>query len=116
MFNIFKIEYDWYEGEHEETYLGKDIPIEEFEKDLIKAKKFAQSLIGNEIKIGKHYLGKGYTIECLPKYYEQIIWFLEYKLRYIKCDIEKNISYNIDSDNNKIYITKSEKEIKRTKF
>ena len=144
-FNIFKIEYDWYEGEHEETLLGKntkkswrDFRVQEihqnypaqkncekqfsvprmrshsgidkkkFEKDLIDAKKFAISLIGNEIK-NKDYLGKGYSIECLPEFYEQIIWFLINKKGYIECYFDENTKYNIDdSSNNQINITKLE--------
>jgi len=50
--NIFKLEYDWYEGEHEETLLGKETTEQEFEIDLIKARKFAESLIGNKVKRG----------------------------------------------------------------
>ena len=107
-FNIFKIEYDWYEGEHEETLLGKNIDKKKFEKDLIEAKKFAISLIGNEIE-GGNYLGKGYSIECLPEFYEQIIWFLINKKGYIECYFDENTKYNIDDSSNKqINITKLE--------
>ncbi len=114
--NIFKIEYYWPEDEHGETLLGKDIEQKEFEQDLIKAKEFAESLIGKEIKEGE-YLGKGYRIDCLPEYYEQIIWFLVEKLGYIKCGFDNNISYNIDdSYGKKISISKSEKKIKRSEI
>lgn len=47
--NIFKIEYGWYEGEHEEVLLGKGVEREEFEKDLVKGKEFAESLIDKEV-------------------------------------------------------------------
>ena len=40
--NIFKIEYNWYEGEHEEILLAKDTEREQFEKDLLEAKKFCR--------------------------------------------------------------------------
>ncbi len=93
--NIFKIEYDWCEGEHEETLLGKNVEREEFEKDTIKAKKFAESLIGTKIKKG-NYLGKGYCVQCLPEYYEQIIWFLTKKLKYVVCNFDSDIRYNVD--------------------
>ena len=66
--NIFKIEYNWYEGEHWEILLGKDVEAKKFEEDLIKAKEFAESLMGNEIKEGD-YLGKGYMVQCLPEFY-----------------------------------------------
>jgi hypothetical protein len=106
--NIFKIEYYWYEDEHEETLLGKNVEREEFEKDLIKAKKFAESLKGKKIKSGK-YLGKGYSIECLPEFYEQIIWFFTKKLGYIKCECNLKISYVIDDySDKKILIDKVE--------
>ena len=49
-FNLFKIKYTWYEGEYEETSLGKNVKIEEFEKDLIGARDFAKSLIGKKLK------------------------------------------------------------------
>ena len=90
--NIFKVEYYWPEDEHGETLLGKEIERKEFEKDLIKAKEFAESLIGKEIKEGE-YLGKGYRLECLPEYYEQIIWFLVEKAGYIECWFDDGIIY-----------------------
>jgi len=40
--NVFKVEYYWYEGEHEECLLIKAVEIEEFEKDLLEAKSFAE--------------------------------------------------------------------------
>ena len=114
--NIFKVEYYWYEGEHEETLLIKDIKKEEFEKDLLEAKKFAEKLKGIEIKEGE-YLGKGYKIECLPEFYEQIIWFLTEKKAYKECQLNEDISYIIDDDSNKeIEITKNEKTTKKTKL
>jgi len=113
---VFKIEYSWYEGEHGETLLGKNIEREEFEKDMAKAKKFAESLIGKEIK-GREYLGKGYRVECLPEYYEQIIWFLTGKLGYIECYFDDDITYQVDdSQNNKIEVTKAQRKITRIKL
>ncbi len=114
--NIFKIEYDWYEGEHGEVLLGKSVKRKEFEKDLIKAKNFAKSLIGKEIKLGE-YLGKGYTVQCLLQYYNQIIWFLEKKLGYIICYLDKNICYSIeDFSENEIYVNKIEDKRKTSKL
>ncbi len=111
--NIFKIEYDWYEEDHEDILLGKDIKKEQFEKDLIKAKEFAESLIGKEIQEGG-YLGKGYSVECLPEYYHQIVWFLIEKLGYIKCDYDEDITYYVEDDSDKkISVNKSEKKIER---
>lgn len=108
---IFKIEYHWYEGEYDKTLIGKDVSDEEFEKDLIKAKEFAESLIGNEIKNGE-YLGKGYKVSCLPEYYEQIIWFLKTKLGYVECDYDTDIKYAVDDDQDKkIHLSKSVKKV-----
>ncbi len=114
-FNIFKIEYDWYEGDHGEIYLGKRVEKEDFEKNLIKAKKFAESLIGKKVK-DYNYLGKGYSVECLPEYYEQIIWFLIDKMGYIECYFNNHISYHIDDSSNgkKIELTRFEKDVKHT--
>jgi len=111
--NSFKLEYYWYEDEHEETILIKDVKREEFEKDL-EAKQFAEKIKGIKIKEGK-YLGKGYNIECLPEFYEQIIWFLKEKKKYKECQFNVDISYIIDDDSNKeINIAKNEKITKRT--
>lgn len=111
-FNIFKIEYTWYEGEHEKTFLGKDVEQKEFEKDLIKAKEFAESLIGKKIEDG-NYLGKGYAVECLPEYYEQIVGFLINNLGYIKCYIDKEITYMVDDPSDKkISLIRLEEQIK----
>ncbi len=110
-FNIFKIQYDWYEGEHYETLTGKKVNTEEFEKDLVEAKKFAESLMGKEIKSGE-YLGKGYKVECLPEFYEQILWYLTEKLGYIHCCYDEDAYYGVDDDHDKkISITKFEKKI-----
>ena len=112
--NSFKLEYYWYEDEHEETILIKDVKREEFEKDLLEAKQFAEKIKGIKIKEGK-YLGKGYNIECLPEFYEQIIWFLKEKKKYKECQFNVDISYIIDDDSNKeINIAKNEKITKRT--
>lgn len=114
--NIFKIEYYWPEDEHEEILLGKNIEQEEFEKDLIKAKEFTESIMGKKIKEGK-YLGKGYRIQCLPEYYEQIIWFLTKKLGYVTCYFDENIYYIIDdSSDKKIVISKSQKKIEQNEL
>jgi len=114
--NIFKIEYRWYEGEHEECLLIKDVDIKEFEKDLLEAKHFADKLKGIKIKEG-NYLGKGYNVECLPEFYAQIIWFLIEKKGYKECYLNENISYIIDDDaNKKINITKSEEITKRSEL
>lgn len=114
--NIFKIEYHWYEGEHRETLLAKAVEREEFEKDTIKAKEFAKSLIGKEIKKGE-YLGKGYSIGCLPEYYEQIIWFLTKKLGYFICYFNERIHYSIDDPSDKkIEVTKSEQKTEQSEL
>ncbi|MBS3149705.1 hypothetical protein J4455_03370 [Candidatus Woesearchaeota archaeon] len=112
-FNIFKLEYYWYEGEHEETLLGKNIERVKFEKDLVEAKNFAKSLIGKEHK-ENDYLGKGYSVECLPEYYKQIIWFLIEKKGYTECYFDEDTSYSIDDLTNgkEIQIKKYEKKIK----
>ena len=109
--NIFRIGYTWYEGEHSETLLAKNVERKEFEKDLVKAKNFAVSLIGKKIKKGE-YLGKGYRVECLPEYYEQIIWFLIKKLKYMECNYTEDIDYDVcDYSYKEIRINKSEKKI-----
>jgi hypothetical protein len=93
-FRVFKIEYDWCDGEHEEVFVGKEVSREEFEKDLVKAREFALSLSGKEIE-EYDYLGKGYTSECLPQYYKQILWFLETKLGYVCCYVDDTITYGV---------------------
>lgn len=114
--NIFKIEYYWYEGEHEETLLVKDVEREEFEKDLLEAKEFAERLRGIKIKEGE-YLGQGYRVECLPEFYKQTIWFLIEKKGYKECQFNEDISYTIDDGPNKeINITKDEKTTKTTEL
>jgi|SRR3989338_4255392 len=110
-FNIFKIQYDWYEGEHNEILVGKAVELQQFEKDLVEAKKFAESLLGKKVKKGE-YLGKGYSVECLPEFYEQILWFLVEKLGYKYCDYDTDICYDIDDGyKKKIKVTKVEKII-----
>ena len=109
-FNIFKIEFYWYEDDHEETFLGKGVEREEFEKDLKEARDFAQSLRGKEVSKGE-YLGKGYITECLPEYYEQIVWFLKEKKGYTICYFDNDTYYRIDDSP-----SKEDKDIGLTKF
>ncbi len=110
-FNIFKIEYHWYEGEYSGTFVGKNVDKTDFEKDLIKAKKFAQNLVGKGKKKG------GYSVDCLPEYYSTIIFYLIDKLKYIKCYIDNELSYNIDDDfDKKIEVTRHEKKIETEKL
>lgn len=105
--NIFKISYDWYEGEHSETLLAKNVSSDMFEADLLQAKIFAESLLGNQIEDGD-YLGKGYAVECLPEYYEQIIWFLTEKRAYLVCYFYELVEYLVhdDDSSNKISVKK----------
>ncbi|MEK6903308.1 MAG: hypothetical protein AABW64_01530 [Nanoarchaeota archaeon] len=114
---LFKICYQWYEGDYHEAFLGKDATVEEFEKDLIKAKKFAQSLLGKEIEEGS-YLGKGYSVACLPEYYHQIIWFLVEKKRYMECSSDKDVEYYVEdgSTENPIAVEKKVKKIEWQKI
>ncbi|MBS3167069.1 hypothetical protein J4403_02585 [Candidatus Woesearchaeota archaeon] len=110
---VFKLEYNWYEGEHEATLLGKKVEREEFEKDLIKSKEFAEKLVGKKIKEGE-YLGKGYRVECLPEYYGQVIWFFTQKLDYVELYFDEDISYDLDNfSNKKLLVTRVEKKIDR---
>jgi len=109
-FNLFKIEYNWYEGDHEETILGKNVEGVEFEKDLVEAKDFANKLIGTGVKNGD-YLGKGYSTECLPEYYKQIKWFLIEKKGYIECYSDEGIIYHVDdSDKGKVILVRKYEE------
>ena len=118
-FNIFKIEYDWYEGERGETFLGKNVEREEFEKDLLEARDFAKSLLGKKEEMGD-YLGEGYSVECLPQYYSQIIWFLVEKKGYTDCYLEEDTHYSINdnADHNisSIGITRSEETVNHTEL
>lgn len=111
---LFKICYQWYEGEYRETLVGKDVSQEQFEKDITEAKKFAQGLLGIQIKEGS-YLGKGYSVACLPEYYNQIIWFLVEKKGYIECSRDERIEYFIDDGTtaNPIVVEKSIKKVER---
>ncbi len=112
-FNIFKIQYDWYEGEHREILIGKAVEAQQFEKDLREAKKFAERLRGKEIDKGES-LGKGYRVECLPAFYEQILWYLVEKLGYKYCYYDADIHYDIDDDiGKKIKVTKFEKKVEQ---
>ncbi len=111
-FNIFKIEYDWYEGEHEEILIGKRVTVEEFEEDLAEAKRFAEGLRGK--KVEGDYFGKGYSVECLPEFYEQILWYLTEKKEYVYCDYDHSTSYAVeDSDKKRISVIKTEKKTVR---
>lgn len=94
--NLFQLEYDWHEGEHGETLLGKNAGAREFERDLREAKKFARGLIGKKIEKGD-YLGRGYSVECLPEYYGQVVWFLTKKKGYIECKSDESVRYQVDS-------------------
>ncbi len=112
-FKIFKIEYDWFEGEHGESLLINKVPKEKFEKDILEAKEFAEKLKEVEIKEGE-FLGKGYRVKCLPEFYQQIIWFLIEKKGYQECRFDSKVSYVVDDTLNKeISVEKFEKITKK---
>ncbi len=92
--NIFRIEYYWYEGDHELVLFGKDVEQNQFEDDLIGAKAFAEGLCGTEVE-GFDYLGKGYSVQCLPEYFGQICWYLETKLGYVICHLDNDLMYEV---------------------
>jgi predicted metal-dependent hydrolase len=95
--------------------LGKKIEKEGFEKDLIEAREFAKSLLGIEIENGE-YLGKGYSVKCLPEFYNQIIWFLTKKKDYVGCFLDDS-DYSVNDEfNKKIIIEKLDEKINRTIF
>jgi len=110
MIHIFKIRYEWHEGDFGETLLAKDVTKEQFEKDLIEARDFAESLKGKEIKEVSS-LGKGYSTECLPEFYAQIIWFLTEKKGYSDCQYDESEEYYIDDSEKRIGIQKRVKKI-----
>ena len=114
IYNIFKIKYVWYEGDERTSYLAKAVTEEQFEKDILKARDFARSLLGKVIKDLKPYLGKGYSVECLPEFYQQIIWYLTEKLGYLECEIDDYITYFVEDD----YTSKIDirKQVKKYEF
>jgi len=112
-YNIFKIRYEWYEDDADTSYLAKAVNEKQFEKDVTKARDFARSLLGKKIKDLKPYLGKGYSVECLPEFYMQIIWYLIEKLGYLECNIDKWTAYFVEDDySDKITIRKRTEEYK----
>lgn len=113
--SIFKVKYTWYEGEEDWTYLGKAVTQEQFDKDIKEARDFAESLLGTKVHFTKEYLGKGYSVECLPEFYRQVIWYLTEKKGYIECNIFDNFTYYVEDamNNRKISILKSEQKIER---
>jgi hypothetical protein len=112
--NMFKIEYDWFEGEHRESLLINEVSKEGFEKDILEAKEFAEKLKGVEIKEGE-FLGKGYNVKCLPEFYQQIIWFLIEKKGYQECQFDSKLSYIVDDTLNKeISVERFEKIMKKS--
>ncbi|MDP2749371.1 MAG: hypothetical protein Q8O89_00895 [Nanoarchaeota archaeon] len=112
--SIFKVEYSWFEGEYGEMFLAKDVEQKQFEKDLVAARVFAEKLKGKKVE-NYDYLGKGYSLECLPQYYNQLIWYLTNKKGYVECLIDKQVSYEVDeSSNNKISIERNEIKIRRS--
>jgi hypothetical protein len=111
--SVFKIKYVWYEGEEYWDYLAKNVTQEQFEKDIKQARDFANSLIGKKlIKFDESHLGKGYSTECLPEFYAQIIWYLTKKKKYKECDIYKDDTYFVDEDLSKIIISKRTKTVR----
>lgn len=95
---LYKIEYSWCEGEHQESFVAKDIDREGFLKDLNDAVIFARSLLGKECEMGE-WIGKGYSVECLPEYYEQILYYLTTEKGYVDVYYYDWYSYDVNDDN-----------------
>jgi hypothetical protein len=109
--NIFKVRYEWYDGDSGETLLAREATKEQFEKDLSQAKEFAENLKG--IADGP-ILGSGYSTECLPEYYSKIIWFLLEKKGYSECQYNESVDYYVD-DHSETSIG-IQKRIKKTEW
>ena len=108
MNRIFKIVYDWYEGEHGEILVCKDVTSGEFEKDLLECRNIDQG------KIGKGY----YKVNCLPEYFEEILSQLK-KKEYFELEFNEDVSYFINDDRitgEVIELTKELNEIRREKL
>jgi hypothetical protein len=115
-FNIFRVEYQWVEGEEGFTLVGKGVTRRRFEKDLSEAKRFAESLRGKEIISGEN-LGKGYYTECIPEYYRQILWFLKNKKGYVYCYFDEHFAYKVDNGlGRSILVERKEKRTKRSEI
>jgi len=90
---LYKISYDYYEGEHEETLLAKDVDKEQFDKDIMEAKDYAQSLIG--LKYKKSNFSVPYSVECLPEFYNKIVDYLETQKGYVEIHTNDDIHYEV---------------------
>ncbi len=109
---IFNIKYIWYDGDEGQTYLAKLVDKPQFEKDMKEATIFVESLIGH--KVEGDYIGKGYEVECLPEFYEQIIFFLINKKGYVECDNEDSEYFIGDLDSEKkITVERVSTELRR---
>lgn len=115
-FIINKLEYFWYEGEHWAMLLGKNSDENNFKRDIIKAKKYVESLIRkNEKK--KDSSEYNDDMMCLPHFYREIIQYLTEKLGYVQCDYDDRVSYQVDENPlRKISVTKSEQIISTTEL
>ena len=91
---LYKISYDYYEGEHEETLLAKDVDKEQFDKDIMEAKDYAQSLIG--LKYKKSNFSVPYSVEYLPEFYNKIVDYLETQKGYVEIHTNDDVCYEID--------------------
>jgi len=91
---LYKISYDYYEGEHEEILLAKDVETEQFDKDIIEAKDYAQSRIG--LKYKKSEYMKPYNVEYLPEFYQTIADYLQEQKGYIEIHTNDDIHYEVD--------------------
>ncbi|MDD3175219.1 MAG: hypothetical protein PHU51_01970 [Candidatus Nanoarchaeia archaeon] len=101
--NIFRIKYEWYEGEENEIFLSNNVTKEQFEKDLKESRNYVYKLINSD---------KNSSITCLPKYYEQIVWFLINKLNYVECHYDEDSIYYVDDEvgSEKIFVKRKDRK------
>src|SRR3989338_5634488 len=116
-YNIFKIGYVWHDGDEDYTYLAAAKDKEQNHKDLMEARSFAENLIGKKTE-ERDYLGKGYSVQCLPEFYEQIVWYLETKLGYVVCYMDDDTEYFVDDFRGatKIIVSRRVRKIEATEL
>lgn len=85
----YKLEYYWYEGEHNSIHLAKDVTEEEFIKDLQQAIQRVANLDLSDSKYDSYH--------SLPSDYREVIAEME-ELGYQAIDVDDRTTFEIDEE------------------
>ena len=100
MMNVFKLNYNWYEGEHGDCLVISSLDVPEFEKllkeGIEEVSKYQEREAGSDLL---NVPPKTFTVRCLPSAYDFLVEYLEEHDCQIAVPFKYASEYYVDDGN-----------------